>query len=393
MVDFRATRLRRLVSTPVDSNELSFKMAGVAGVQGRHDAGAADAARAGHERRGLRAERLRRRPDGRSQQPARPHRRHGHARRVDGHPRARCRCRRCSPTSSTSRQRPAAAARYHMEFASLRRSAVAPARARSSPPSKAERGQEAAEGGLSSFQLQLPAQFRLRPSCQSKEPGREATRPFSWLGWELEAGSCLRAAQLCAASTSSRPCRGCRSCRPCRRRSRSGLAFLRRASRRPRPRLRRLAFWPRRRSAAARRRPPTPFGFCLRRGFGLPALGVGVVLAADELDLRDLGAVAAAVAERAGCGCSRPAAPRSAARSCRTACVDDVAVLDVAQDQPARVQRPAVAVAGGDAALGDRDDPLDERAGAPSPSAPSSRCARARAARAPGCAASRCGAR
>ena len=58
----------------------------VARLQGRHVAGPPDAARADHERRGLRAERVRRRPDGRPEQPPRPDRRHGHARRDDGHP-------------------------------------------------------------------------------------------------------------------------------------------------------------------------------------------------------------------------------------------------------------------------------------------------------------------
>ena len=66
----RAVSRRRLERTVVQDR-------GLAGVQGRHVEGAADAARADHERRGLRAERLRRRPDGRSQRPARPHRRHG----------------------------------------------------------------------------------------------------------------------------------------------------------------------------------------------------------------------------------------------------------------------------------------------------------------------------
>ena len=54
---------------------------GPAGVQGRDVARAAHAARAGHERGGVRAVRLRRRPHGRPQLPARPHRGHGHARR------------------------------------------------------------------------------------------------------------------------------------------------------------------------------------------------------------------------------------------------------------------------------------------------------------------------
>src|SRR5262249_30573721 len=39
---------------------------------------------------------------------------------------------------------------------------------------------------------------------------------------------------------------------------------------------------------------------------------------------------------------------------------DDVAVLDVAEHEPARVQRTPVAVTLREAPLGDRDDPLDE---------------------------------
>ena len=46
----------------------------IAGVQGRDDARAADDPRADHERRGLRAVGFRRRSDGRSERPARPHR-------------------------------------------------------------------------------------------------------------------------------------------------------------------------------------------------------------------------------------------------------------------------------------------------------------------------------
>ena len=72
---------------------------------------------------------------------------------------------------------------------------------------------------------------------------------------------------------------------------------------------------------------------------GLLGLGVRVVLAADQLDLRDLGAVAAAVAEPQD---ARVAArPRLEARRDRVEqLADDVAILDVAQHQPARVQRP-----------------------------------------------------
>ena len=54
-------------------------------LQRRDDAREADDSRADHERRGVRAVGLRRRSHGRSQQPPRPHRRHGHARRDDDH--------------------------------------------------------------------------------------------------------------------------------------------------------------------------------------------------------------------------------------------------------------------------------------------------------------------
>ncbi len=70
VVDFRVTVFDGQFH-PVDSNELSFKMAGRPRVQGRHVARAAHDPRTGHERRGLRAERVRRRPHGRPQQPPR----------------------------------------------------------------------------------------------------------------------------------------------------------------------------------------------------------------------------------------------------------------------------------------------------------------------------------
>ena len=57
----------------------------IARLQGRHDARAAHDSRAHHACGGVRAVRLRRRPDGRSQRPPRPHRRHGYSRRDDGH--------------------------------------------------------------------------------------------------------------------------------------------------------------------------------------------------------------------------------------------------------------------------------------------------------------------
>ena len=120
------------------------------------------------------------------------------------------------------------------------------------------------------------------------------------------------------------------------------------------------AFLPRRRSAAARSRPPTPFGFGLLRRFGLLGFRVRVVLAADQLDLRDLGAVAAAVAEAQDAGVA--ARPRlEARRDGVEQLAHDLAILDVAQHQPARVQRLAVLGAARHATLGDGDDPLDER--------------------------------
>ena len=73
MVDFRVTVFDGSYHD-VDSNELSFKMAGSLAFKDAHVAGAADAPRAGDARRGLRAERLRRRPDGRPERPPRPHR-------------------------------------------------------------------------------------------------------------------------------------------------------------------------------------------------------------------------------------------------------------------------------------------------------------------------------
>ena len=126
MVDFRATvfdgsyhagRLERAV----------VQDGGVARLQGRNVTRAADAARAGHGRRGLRAERLRRRSDGGSEQPPGPHRRHGHARRVDRHPRQGADGRdadlRAAPHVSHRRTR----LLPHGVLA-LRRGAVAPAR-------------------------------------------------------------------------------------------------------------------------------------------------------------------------------------------------------------------------------------------------------------------------
>ena len=54
---------------------------------------------------------------------------------------------------------------------------------------------------------------------------------------------------------------------------------------------------PRSRSAAARSRPPTPLVFGFASSAGVFGLGVRIELAADQLDLRQLGAVALAVAD------------------------------------------------------------------------------------------------
>ncbi len=116
----RVVPRRRLERTVVQDG-------GVAGLQGWNVTSAADAARAGDGRRGLCAQRLRRRSDGGSQQPARPHRRHGQPRRVDDHPRQGADGRdadlRTAPHVSNRRTRVVP----HGDVA-LRRGAVAPAR-------------------------------------------------------------------------------------------------------------------------------------------------------------------------------------------------------------------------------------------------------------------------
>src|SRR5262249_44033917 len=85
---------------------------------------------------------------------------------------------------------------------------------------------------------------------------------------------------------------------------------------------------------------------------GLLALGVGVDLAADQLDLGDFGAVPAAVADSQD---ARVAArPRLEPRRDRVEqLADHIAVRDVAQDEAPRVQRLAVGLAAGQAAFGD----------------------------------------
>src|SRR6185312_15920396 len=75
-----------------------------------------------------------------------------------------------------------------------------------------------------------------------------------------------------------------------------------------------------------------------RRGCGLLGLGVRIELAADQLDLRDFGAVAAAEAQTED---PRVAArPRLEPRRQRVEQLgDDGAILDLAEDETARVQR------------------------------------------------------
>ena len=118
---------------------------------------------------------------------------------------------------------------------------------------------------------------------------------------------------------------------------------------------------PRSRSAAARRRLPTPFVFGFFSADAAASVSwFGSVLAADQLDLRDFRAVTTAVADSED---SRVAArPRLEARGNRIEqLADHVAIVDVAQDHPSRVQRPAVFLAAGKASLGNRDDSFDER--------------------------------
>ena len=124
-------------------------------------------------------------------------------------------------------------------------------------------------------------------------------------------------------------------------------------------------------------------------GFGL---GLRIELAADELHLRDFGAVAAAMAEPQQARVA--AGPRREARRDRVEQLGhDLAVLQVLHDQPPRVQRLAVRVAAGHAALGDRDEPLDERPQLLRLRHGRRRCARDEAGPSPGSAASRCDAR
>ena len=78
-------RVRRVVPSGRFQRNV-IQAGGIAGLQGRDVAGAPDAARADHGCRGVCPERLRGRLDGGSEQPARPHRRHGHAWRVHHHP-------------------------------------------------------------------------------------------------------------------------------------------------------------------------------------------------------------------------------------------------------------------------------------------------------------------
>ena len=78
VVDFKVTVYRRLLPRRRQQRAL-VQARGFAGVQGRHGQGASDDPRAGDVGRDSCAERLRRRPHGRSQRPARTDQRHGHA--------------------------------------------------------------------------------------------------------------------------------------------------------------------------------------------------------------------------------------------------------------------------------------------------------------------------
>ena len=108
-----------------------------------------------------------------------------------------------------------------------------------------------------------------------------------------------------------------------------------------------------------RAQPPADAG---RLGLGLLALPVGlrlrarVELAADQLDLRDLGAVAAAEPDAQQAGVA--ARPRRKARRQRVEqLADDLLVLEIVHQQPARVEGLAIRAA----SLGDGDEALDKR--------------------------------
>ena len=119
---------------------------------------------------------------------------------------------------------------------------------------------------------------------------------------------------------------------------------------------------PRMRCAAALSRSPTPLVFGLAASFsaaassalrGLYSLptsstcATSAAVAAPEADAQDARVAARPLGE-----------PR---RDRLEQLADDRLVRDLGQDHPPRVQRLAVGVAGRDAALGDGDQPLDER--------------------------------
>src|SRR4029453_12896962 len=114
--------------------------------------------------------------------------------------------------------------------------------------------------------------------------------------------------------------------------------------------------------ALGRRLPPLADGLLrlFGRAIGLVGLGVWIILAADELDLRHVRAVTATKADAQQAGVA--ARPRlEAGWNLLEQLADDGAVLDVLEDEPPRREQAAVDVAGRETALGDGDQPLDER--------------------------------
>ena len=165
-------------------------------------------------------------------------------------------------------------------------------------------------------------------------------------------------------------------------------------------RLSTLPFWPgvRRRPSCGRRRAPRGCGrpwssswaSRLRPSRAAATAAFGIVLAADQLDRRQLRRCRRGDGRAAAGACSRPAGRRTAARSCRTAssrlrgsrCRGDTTRRAVTPcELPAGASRLRLAI---------EMMPLDERPQFLRLAARSSECARARSGRRPGCGASRC---